>query len=62
MDNKEKFFVVDGKIDVRFVVCGLNDKDAKNNAEKTIKKLIETGILGSCGYTFDITDVKEAKT
>ena len=61
MDSKLKFYVIDGKIGVRFAVSGLNDGNAKDKAVKMIKKLFETGILGSCAYNFSIENVVETK-
>ena len=61
MDNKLKFYVIDGKIEVRFAVSGLNEGNAKDNAVRMVKKLFETGVLGSCAYTFNIENVIETK-
>ena len=61
MDTKLKFYIIDGKIEVRFAVSGLNDGNAKDNAVKMVKKMFETGLLGSCGYTFTIETVAETK-
>ena len=57
----DKLYVVDGKIEIRFAVSESNNEKAKEKAEQTIKKLIETGLLGSCGYTFSIKKVVEVK-
>lgn len=61
MDSKLKFYVVDGKIEVRFAISGLNDGNAKDNAVKMVKKLFETGLLGSCAYNFSFENVEETK-
>lgn len=59
--RKEKYYIVDGKIRIRFAVVGLNEGDAKDNAVRTIKKLLETSLFGSFGYSFEVERITETQ-
>ena len=56
-----KIYIVDSTIDVRFGVITGNENDAKKEAGKLVKKLMESEILGSLGWSFELSEVKEAK-
>ncbi len=60
--RKSKIYVVDGNIDLRFAVTGDNEVEAKHNAEKLIKKVMDTELLGSFGWNLKIKEIREAKT
>lgn len=59
--RKEKYYVVDGKIRIRFAVVGQNEGNAKDNAARTIKKLLETSLFGSFGYSFEVERITETQ-
>lgn len=56
-----RIFIVDGNIDLRFAVTGEDEAEAKRNAERLIKKILDTEVLGTFGWTLKIKDVKEAR-
>lgn len=53
--------MVDGSLELRFAVTTANEKEAKREAEKLINKLMETEVLGSAGWTFTLSQVKEVR-
>lgn len=60
--EKEKVFVVDAIIDVRFGVVAPDEKKVEDRAKDVIKKLIETGILGGAGFSIEIKKISPAST
>jgi hypothetical protein len=59
--KKEKYYVVDGKIKIRFAVAGLNEGNAKDNAVRMVRKLLETSLLGSFGHSFEVEEITETQ-
>jgi hypothetical protein len=60
LKKKEKYYVIDGKIKIRFPVAGLNEEVAKNNAVRMVRKLLETSLLGF-GYSFKVEEITETQ-
>lgn len=56
-----KIYVVDGDIGIRFGVAAGSENEAKKGARKLVKKLMESEILGSAGWSFELKEVKEAR-
>lgn len=56
-----KYFIIDGKIEIRFAVSGDNEEKAKANANRMVKSLLDTGLMGSCGWNFNVEKIVETK-
>jgi hypothetical protein len=56
-----KIYIIDGSLAIRFGVTAGNESEAKKEARKLVKKLMESEILGSAGWSFELEEVKEAK-
>jgi hypothetical protein len=61
MQRQKKIYIVQALLDLQFGVVASDDDEAKKEAHKLVQKAMETGILGSVGWTLNIKNIHEAK-
>jgi len=60
-EKKDKHFIVEGRIEIKFVVSGANEESAKRNAEQKVNKLLETQRWWTA-HAFYIAKMTETKS
>ncbi len=60
-EKSKKIYIVDGVIDMRFAVSESSEGEAGKKAEQLIRKVMETEVLSSFGWSFSVKQIKEAK-
>ncbi|MDG6933527.1 MAG: hypothetical protein JRN68_02400 [Nitrososphaerota archaeon] len=61
MQREKKIYIIQALLDLQFAVVAPDDDEAKREARKLVKNAMETGALGSVGYTLTVKNVREAK-
>jgi len=61
MQRQKKIYIVQALLDLQFAVVASDDDEAKKEAHKLVHKALETGVLGSVGWTLNIKNIHEAK-
>jgi hypothetical protein len=55
--SESKYFIIDGKIEVRLAVSGKDEGDAKKKAKRMVSELLEGSFVA--GWNFDTGKVTE---
>jgi predicted dinucleotide-binding enzyme len=61
MQRQKKIYIVQASLDLQFAVVASDDDEAKKEARKLVQKALDTGVLGSVGWTLEFKNIHEAK-
>jgi predicted dinucleotide-binding enzyme len=61
MQRQKKIYIVQALLDLQFAVVASDDDGAKKEAHKLVQKALDTGVLGSVGWTLELMKIHEVK-